>query len=72
MNASAQKEGAFQPTVWFEITPDNLVTVTIPGSEMGQGIRTALPMIDADEMEADWKQVRIMQSPADDPYKNTI
>ena len=72
MNASAQKEGAFKPNVWFEITPDNLVTVTIPGSEMGQGIRTALPMIVADELEADWKKVRFLQAPAADPFKNPL
>jgi isoquinoline 1-oxidoreductase beta subunit len=72
MNASAQKEGAFKPTAWFEITPDNLVTVTVPGSEMGQGIRTALPMIVADELEADWKKVRILQAPAADPFKNPL
>ena len=72
MNASAQKEGSFKPNVWFEITPDNLVTVTVPGSEMGQGIRTALPMIVADELEADWKQIRIVQAPAADPFKNPL
>jgi len=72
MNASAQKEGSFKPTVWFEITPDNLVTVTVPGSEMGQGIRTALPMMVADELEADWKQIRIVQAPAADPFKNPL
>jgi isoquinoline 1-oxidoreductase beta subunit len=72
MNASAQKEGSFKPNVWFEITPDNLVTVTVPGSEMGQGIRTALPMMVADELEADWKQVRILQAPAADPFKNPL
>jgi isoquinoline 1-oxidoreductase beta subunit len=72
MNASAQKEGSFKPNAWFEITPDNLVTVTVPGSEMGQGIRTALPMIVADELEADWKKVRILQAPAADPFKNPL
>ncbi len=72
MNASAQKEGSFKPNVWFEITPDNLVTVTVPGSEMGQGIRTALPMIVADELEADWKNIRILQAPAADPFKNPL
>ena len=72
MNASAQKEGSFKPNVWFEITPDNLVTVTVPGSEMGQGIRTALPMMVADELEADWKKVRILQAPAADPFKNPL
>jgi len=71
LNASGQKEG-FKPNVWLEITPDNLVTVTIPNSEMGQGVRTALPMIVADELEADWKQIKIIQAPAADPFKNPI
>jgi isoquinoline 1-oxidoreductase beta subunit len=68
LNASEQKEG-FKPNVWFEITPDNIVTITIPKSEMGQGVRTALSMIIADELEADWKQIRIKQAPAADPFK---
>ena len=61
INASAQKEGSFKPNVWFEITPDNKITITVGISEMGQGSRTALPMIIADELEADWKQVRVRQ-----------
>ena len=65
-------ENPFKPNVWFEITPDNLVTVTIPNSEMGQGVRTALPMIVAEELEADWKNIRIVQAPAADAFKNPI
>ena len=72
MNASAQKDGAFKPNVWFEITPDNKITVTIPNSEMGQGIRTSLPMIVADELEADWKQIRVAQAPAADAFKSPV
>ena len=70
MNASAQKEGSFKPNVWFEITPDNKITMTMGPSEMGQGTHTALGMIIADELEADWKQVRIQQGPASDAFKN--
>jgi isoquinoline 1-oxidoreductase beta subunit len=72
MNASAQKEGSFKPNVWFEITPDNKITITVGNSEMGQGVRTALPMIIADELEADWKQIKVVQGPAADPFKNPI
>ena len=72
LNASAQKEGSFKPNVWFEITPDNKITITLGISEMGQGSRTALPMIIADELEADWKQVRIQQGQASEAFKNPV
>ena len=72
MNASAQKEGSFKPNVWFEITPDNRVTITLGIAEMGQGSSTGLPMIIADELEADWKQVRIKQGPASPAFKNPV
>jgi isoquinoline 1-oxidoreductase subunit beta len=58
--------------VWFEITPDNKITITLGISEMGQGSRTALPMIIADELEADWKQVRIQQGQASEAFKNPV
>jgi isoquinoline 1-oxidoreductase beta subunit len=72
MNASAQKEGSFKPNVWFEITPDNKIMITVGASEMGQGSRTALAMIIADELEADWKQVRIQQGSASAAFKNPV
>jgi isoquinoline 1-oxidoreductase beta subunit len=72
LNASDQKEGSFKPNVWFEITPDNKITITLGISEMGQGSRTALPMIIADELEADWKQIRIMQGPVADAFHNPV
>jgi len=72
INASAQKEGSFKPNVWFEITPDNKMTMTLGIAEMGQGSSTALPMIIADELEADWKQIRIMQGPVADAFHNPV
>src|SRR5215475_3960648 len=48
---------------WVRITPDNHVTLILDKSEMGQSIMTALPMILADELGVDWKQVRIEQAP---------
>ena len=62
----------FKPNVWFEIAPNSLVTVTIPNSEMGQGVRTALSMIVADELEADWKNIRVRQAPAADAFKSPL
>jgi isoquinoline 1-oxidoreductase beta subunit len=75
LNASEDKEGMlkrFKPNAWFEITPDNSVTITIGNSEMGQGVLTALPMIIADELEADWKRVKIVQGPASKAFQNPI
>jgi isoquinoline 1-oxidoreductase beta subunit len=48
---------------WVRITPDNRVTLILGKSEMGQGIMTALPMILAEELYLDWKNVRIEQAP---------
>ncbi len=75
VNASAQKEGvikSFKPNVWFEIKPDNIVTITLGSSEMGQGSHTSLAMILADELEADWKQIQVRQGGAREEYKNPI
>src|SRR5450432_27133 len=53
--------GPFAPNAYLKISSDNKITVMVPRSEMGQGIRTALPMILADELEADWKTIEIEQ-----------
>jgi isoquinoline 1-oxidoreductase beta subunit len=55
---------------WIVVTPDNIVTVLVPHCEMGQGSQTALAMMAAEEMEADWSLVRIMEAPALDAYAN--
>jgi isoquinoline 1-oxidoreductase subunit beta len=54
----------FSPNAYLRITPDNKITVVVARSEMGQGVRTALPMILAEELEADWKQIEIEQAGA--------
>jgi isoquinoline 1-oxidoreductase beta subunit len=61
---------AFRPSVWLKISPDNAVTVVVNKSEMGQGVYTSLPMIVADELDADWKSVRMEVAPAGDAYKD--
>jgi isoquinoline 1-oxidoreductase beta subunit len=48
---------------WVSITPDNRVTLILGKSEMGQGVMTSLPMILAEELCVDWKQVTIEQAP---------
>src|SRR5437879_1179866 len=48
---------------WGRVTPDNRATLILGKSEMGQGIMTALPMILAEELCLDWKNVKIEQAP---------
>ena len=50
----------FEPTIWYGINPDGVVTINIIRAEMGQHIGTALARILADELEADWNKVRII------------
>jgi isoquinoline 1-oxidoreductase subunit beta len=54
------------PLVFVAIAPDGLVTIIAARSEMGTGIRTSLPMVVADEMEADWTRVQVRQAPGDE------
>jgi isoquinoline 1-oxidoreductase subunit beta len=58
----------FDPSPAITITPDGLVTVHITKAEMGQGVGTALAQIVAEELEADWKDVRIDYPIADPKY----
>ncbi len=55
------------PHVFVSIDPDGTVTIVAHRSEMGTGSRTSLPMVMADEMEADWSRVKIIQAPGDEP-----
>jgi isoquinoline 1-oxidoreductase beta subunit len=71
--AEMEKERpAFQPSAWLRIMPDNTVVVTVNKSEMGQGVYTSLPMIVADELDADWKNVTMEPAPAGDAYKDPV
>ena len=57
-------------TTWIKIAPDNIVTAIVPHCEMGQGAHTALAMMLAEELEADWNLIRVEEAPADPAYAN--
>ncbi len=62
--AKDQEERTPNPfDAWVRITPDDRVTLVLGKSEMGQGVFTALPMILAEELSVDWKQVHVEQAP---------
>jgi isoquinoline 1-oxidoreductase beta subunit len=64
----AAEEG-FKPNGWVRIDPDGTVTLTIGKSEMGQGVRTALAVMLADELGADWSRIKLVQaSPGPAPF----
>jgi CO/xanthine dehydrogenase Mo-binding subunit len=67
-HSDKKRKEAFSPNAYLRITPDNKVTIVVARSEMGQGVRTALPMILAEELEADWKQIEIEQAGASTLY----
>lgn len=65
-DGSPAPEGAWEPSAWVRINPDNTSTITVAKSEMGQGVRTMLALIVAEELDLDWEAVRVTQAPADD------
>ncbi len=71
-NSEHANEGQAFLTTWLRIDPDNRTTVLVPHSEMGQGILTSLPMMAADELDADWNLVDIEQAPATDLFANGV
>jgi isoquinoline 1-oxidoreductase beta subunit len=67
-----QNPSPFAPNAWLRISPDDSILVVVDRSEMGQGVATALPMLLAEELEADWTKVQIEFAPADKAYANPL
>lgn len=61
----ARGAGPWSPSIWLTIAPSGAVTIVAHRSEMGTGIRTSLPLVLADELEADWAKVTIEQAIGD-------
>ena len=62
----------FAPNAFIRIGSDDIVTVMVNKSEMGQGVYTSLPMLVAEELEADWSKVRFEAAPVDPAYNHTV
>jgi isoquinoline 1-oxidoreductase subunit beta len=65
---SAAAATAWQPSVYLGFEPDGQVVITAHRSEMGTGSRTSLPLIVAEELDVDWKKVRVEQAVGDSKY----
>jgi isoquinoline 1-oxidoreductase subunit beta len=69
---SAASAATFKPNAWLEVDPDGAVRIWTGRSEMGQGVKTAMPMIVAEELDVDWQSVRVTQADADPAYGNQM
>ncbi len=63
-------EGESLFNVWLKISPDNTVTAIVPHADMGQGVHTTLAMMLAEELDADWDLVDVLEAPAHKEYAN--
>jgi isoquinoline 1-oxidoreductase subunit beta len=71
-DAGAPKPAVYPPDAFVRIQPDGKIVITVNRLEFGQGVQTALPMILADEMDADWSQVSAVLAPAADVYRDPV
>ena len=67
--AAESSPSDFSPNAYIQIRPNNQIILWVTRSEMGQGVRTTLPMMLADELEADWRQVRLEQASPSPRFK---
>ena len=70
--AAADAKNSFAPNAFVRIGSDELVTVIVNHTEMGQGPFTTVPMLVAEELEADWKNVRFEAAPVAAVYNHSV
>jgi isoquinoline 1-oxidoreductase beta subunit len=63
--AATGQAAAFAPNAFITITPDNIVTIIAKNPEVGQGVKTSMPMLIAEELGVEWKNVRLQQADVD-------
>lgn len=74
VDAAAQKDANQlpAPNAFLRVGADNTITVFLAHSEMGQSIWTTLPMLIADELDADWKTIKVEHAPAAPAYAHAV
>jgi isoquinoline 1-oxidoreductase beta subunit len=68
--AHAAEPRVYAPNAFLRVAPDNTITVIVNRLEFGQGVHTSLPMLIAEELDADWSQMRGELAPAGEVYKD--
>jgi isoquinoline 1-oxidoreductase beta subunit len=68
----AEAQSAGRLNAYISIAKDGTVTISSPALEMGQGVNTSLPLIIAEELDADWSKVRVQQAPVAEVYNHPI
>src|SRR5438067_8526445 len=72
LQVPAQNPKIYPPDAFIDIRPDGKIVIQVNRLEFGQGVHTALPMLLADEMDADWSQVVAELAPANDIYRDPV
>src|SRR5258707_10757306 len=70
--AQAPPAKVYPPDAFVHIRPDGKIVIQVNRLEFGQGVHTSLPLILADELDADWSQVVAKLAPAADVYKDPL
>jgi isoquinoline 1-oxidoreductase beta subunit len=61
---------SIKPNVWVTVATDGTITIVSPAAEMGQGSMTGMPIVVAEELDADWSRVKVVQAPSNRVYGN--
>ena len=72
LQASMVEDGIWIPNLYVRIEPDGMVTIVSKNPEAGQGVKTAFPMVVAECLSVDWKNVTVEQAPLDDRYGRQV
>ena len=70
--ASATGSRSFSPNAWLEISPDGTVKSWCGKSEIGQGVRTTLPMLVAEELSCDWRRAQVVEAGLDPKFGDQL